>query len=643
MSRQEGRAGAKPNAGAAAVASLELGIAHIQAGRAADAEACFRNILEKFPADPDALHLLGFVAIATGRDAAGIELIGQAIRHNRSNPDYYAHLGAGHANLGQLQEAIESYTNALHLRNDAPAVLYSRANALARLNRLDEALTDYEHACSLKPDYVDAVNAAGMILHKLGRHAEAEGKFLLALRLSPRHPLTLTLRGALMRDLKRFDQAVADLTAAIALNGAVAEAYHERGLVFMAFNQFAEAVVDFERAVSLKPDFTEAYSDLGCALAKTGQFERAGENLHKAIAIDPRHVAGLNNLGSVLVELNQPHEALEYFDRAIAIDPGYAEAHLSKATSKLRLGDLQGGWIEYEWRWKCPSQNLVHRPFEKPLWLGAEPIAGKVVLLHNDQGLGDALQFCRYVPLLRDRGAEVILEIDNPLRALLSRLPGISLVIAKGDPLPSFDFHCALTSLPLAFSTTLDTIPAEVPYLPRPGEETGPRLGAGRRPRIGLVWCGNPNHLNDHNRSLRFAELLPLLDGVDAQFVSLQKNVRPEDELLLRQRGDVLDLGPQLRDFSATAAIIEQLDLVISVDTSVAHLAGGLGQPVWVLLPHIPDWRWLLDREDSPWYPTAQLFRQTATREWAPVVQRVRGALLDRIDRGCEHRGSMSS
>jgi tetratricopeptide (TPR) repeat protein len=633
MNRQQRRVGAKSNAGASVASHLELGIAHLQAGRMAEAETCFRHVLEKFPTHPDALHLLGFVAIATQRDAAGVELIRQAIRHNRNNPDYHAHLGAGYSNLCQLQEALESYTVALKLRSNVPAVLYSRANVLARLNRLEEALADYERACSLKPDYVDAVNAAGMILHKLGRYAEAETKFLHALRLHPQHLLTLILRGALMRDLTRFDEAVSSLTAAIALKGDVPEALHERGLAFMAIGKFAEAISDFERAVSLKPDFAEAYSDLGCAFTTIRQLETATENFRKALEIDPRHVAALNNLGSVFVDLDRPLEALGYFDRAIEVDQGYAEAHLNKAVNKLRLGDLQGGWIEYEWRWKCPSQNLVDRSFDKPLWLGAEPIAGKVVLLHNDQGLGDALQFCRYVPLLKARGADIILEIDGALNALFAKLPGISRCFAKGARLPTFDFHCPLTSLPLAFSTTLDTIPSEVPYLPKARDQAGPQLGPSKRPRIGLVWSGNPNHLNDHNRSLPFGELLPLLDGVAAQFVSLQKNARPQDEELLRQRSDVLDLGPGLRDFADTAAVVEQLDLIISVDTSVVHLAGGLGRPLWVLLPYIPDWRWLLDGDYSPWYPTARLFRQTAMRDWAEVVERVRAALIDRIAR----------
>jgi tetratricopeptide (TPR) repeat protein len=670
MNRQQRRAGAKSNASALAVSRLQLGIAHFQAGRTADAEACFRQVLEEFPDYPDALHLLGYVAIATQRHAAGIELITRAIRHNPNNPEYYAHLGAGYSDLGRLQEALESYSSALKLRSNFPEVLRSRADVFAGLNRLEEALADYERAFSLKPDYVDAVSGAGMIVHRLGRHAEAETKFLHALRLHPQHLLTLIRRGALMRELKRFDEAVSNLTAAIALRSNVPEALHERGLVFIAIGRFAEAVSDLERAVSLKPGSAETYNDLGCALARTRQLEMAVENFRKALQIDPRHAGALNNLGFTLVDLNRPQEALGlldqaivispgtseflntkgvalsalgrfdealgYFDRAIAADPGNAEAHLNIAINRLRLGDFQRGWSEYEWRWKCASQNLADRRFDKPLWLGAEPIAGKVVLLHNDQGLGDAMQFCRYVTRLSNLGAELILEIDSPLKDLLSRLPGISRCIAKGTPLPHFDFHCPLSSLPLAFSTTLDTIPSQVPYLPQASGEAARSLGPGKLPRIGLVWSGNASHTNDHNRSISFHQLLPLLGGVEAQFVSLQKDIRSEDEQLLRQRGDVLDLGPQLRDFSDTAAIVAQLDLVISVDTGVAHLAGGLGRPLWVLLPFIPDWRWLLDRDDSPWYPTARLFRQSAARDWAPVVAQVREALIERIARVAE-------
>jgi tetratricopeptide (TPR) repeat protein len=598
-SEQQGRAGAKSNAGASAASHLELGIAQFQAGRTADAEACFRQILEKFPTHPDALHLLGVVAIATQRHAAGVELIRQAIRHNRNNPDYYANLGAGYSALGQLQEALESFKSALNLKRNAPAVLKNRANVLVRLGRFAEAIADFEAAVSLKPDFAEAYNDLGHTLSQVSQLEAAAESFRKALKIVPCYAAALNnLRGVLVR-LRRPEEALRLIDEAISISPGMPDLLNIKGVALKDLDRFDEALACFDRA----------------------------------IAINPRFAAAHTNRGTCLEGMARYGEALANYQSALSIDPDEPETHWNLAVNRLRLGDLLRGWIESEWRWKSPSLNLGDRRFDKPLWLGAEPIAGKVILLHNEQGLGDALQFCRYVPLLRDRGAEIILEIERPIKELLSRWPGISRCLARGDQLPTFDFHCPLTSLPLAFSTTLDTIPSEVPYLPQASEEAGPQLGPSKRPRIGLVWSGNPNHTNDRYRSLPFGKVLPLLDGVDAQFVSLQKNARAEDEELLRQRNDVLDLGPELRDFCATAAVVQQLDLIISVDTSVAHLAGGLGRPLWILLPYIPDWRWLLDRDDSPWYPTARLFRQTATRDWTEVVERVREALVDRIAR----------
>jgi Glycosyltransferase family 9 (heptosyltransferase) len=274
------------------------------------------------------------------------------------------------------------------------------------------------------------------------------------------------------------------------------------------------------------------------------------------------------------------------------------------------------------------------RHFPQPRWSGAEAIAGKTILVHSEQGFGDAIQFCRYVPLLAARGARVILEVERPLQGLMRELTGAAMVIAKGDPLPDCDLQCPLLSLPFAFGTTLETIPSATPYLiaPVPAAWTwqaklGPKLGPNPRPRVGLAWSGRPTYKNDHIRSIGLRALLPLL-AIDATFVSLQKDVRPDDAALLNERRDLLHFGDALADFSDTAALISQLDLVISADTSVAHLAGALARPVWILLPYVPDWRWLLERNDSPWYPTARLFRQSQNRQWDHVIERARQDLL---------------
>jgi hypothetical protein len=273
---------------------------------------------------------------------------------------------------------------------------------------------------------------------------------------------------------------------------------------------------------------------------------------------------------------------------------------------------------------------LMPRDLPQPIWLGGDDIAGKTILLHSEQGFGDSIQFCRYLPLVAARGAHVVLEVEQPLCGLMRSLAGSAEIIAKGDPLPDVDIRCPLPSLPLAFKTQLATVPAEVPYLSVSQDVMASwraSLGNERSLRIGLCWAGNPKHVRDRDRSMELRLLLPLLD-VGATFVSLQRELRAGEAELLAQNG-ILDFGARLRDFTDTAALVSQLDLVVSADTSVAHLAGALGMPVWIMLTYAPDWRWLLDRDDNPWYPSARLFRQSEGREWTGVITRLREALLE--------------
>jgi hypothetical protein len=315
----------------------------------------------------------------------------------------------------------------------------------------------------------------------------------------------------------------------------------------------------------------------------------------------------------------------------LAVRPDYAEAHLNEALLRLLIGDFDRGWAKYEWRWRIPSLALSERKF--PLWRGADAIDGKTILIHSEQGLGDAIQFCRYVSLVAARGARVILEVEKPLCELMTGLAGASAIIPKGSPLPHVDMQCPMLSLPLAFGTRLETIPSATPYLSVSAQALKAwqtRLGPKARPRVGLVWSGRSAHKNDRNRSISLRSLLSFFD-IDATFVSLQTDVRADDAAVMKDRGDILDCGDALEDFADTAALVSQLDLVIAADTSVAHLAGALAKPVWVLLPYVPDWRWLLARDDSPWYPTARLFRQSQIGKWDDVIAQVRAALPEFI------------
>jgi hypothetical protein len=314
------------------------------------------------------------------------------------------------------------------------------------------------------------------------------------------------------------------------------------------------------------------------------------------------------------------------------VRPDDAEAHWNEALLHLLTGDFRQGWPKHEWRWKRQSADTALRDLPQPLWDGTAPLQGKTILLYAEQGFGDTIQFCRYVPVVAALGARAILGVQKPLRTLMGSLAGGAHVFSPGEPMLACDLRCPLMSLPLAFGTTPETIPAGIPYL-QPQADARAHWDAelqsrrpGARLRVGIAWSGNPGHVNDDNRSMAIETLLSLFDA-DATFVSLQADVRPGDAALLVRRDDVLGLGSALRDFSDTAALIACLDLVITVDTSVAHLAGALGKPVWVMLPAMPDWRWLLGRETSPWYPTARLFRQSHAGDWADVVLRVRGEL----------------
>jgi len=427
-----------------------------------------------------------------------------------------------------------------------------------------------------------------------------------------------------------LDEALASYDRAIAIKPDYAKAHNNRGNALKELKRWDEALASYDRAIAIKPDYADAYSNRGNALNELKRLDEALASYDRAIAIKPDYADAYSNRGVALQELKRLDEALASYDRAIAIKPDDAEAYWNKSLALLLAGEFGRGWELYEWRWKKETFTSPKRNFPQPLWLGEEDIAGKTILLHAEQGLGDTIQFCRYAKLVKALGAKVVLEVPKALRGLLSELGGVDEVIEQGKALPAFDYHCPLLSLPLAFKTNLANIPSPKPYLAasiQKCDEWEQRLGAKGKPRVGLVWSGSTTHKNDHNRSLTLQQLLAHLPD-HYEYVSLQKEVREVDKAAL-EVSRISHYGDELNDFTDTAALCQLMDLVVSVDTSVAHLAGAIGKTTWVLLPYAPDWRWLLNRNDSPWYECVKLYREDETREWEAALRFIRNDMAE--------------
>jgi tetratricopeptide (TPR) repeat protein len=601
-----------------------------QAGRLVEAEQTYNQILATQPDHFDSLHLLGIVFHQRGDHAQALRHIDRALKINPNNIPALNNRGIALRELKRFEEALASYDRALELWPGYAEALFGRGSALKELKRFEEALASYDRALMLRPGLAEAHADRGNVLHALNRFEEALASYDRALALRPDLAEAHANRGSALHALKRFEEALASHDRALALRPDYAEARYNRGNALHALKRFDEALVDYARALALRPDYIEALANRGVTLHALKRFEEALECCDRALAVRPDYAEAFVNRGVTLHELKRFEEALASYHRAIALRPDYAQAHYNEAVCRMLTGDFDRGWQKHEWGWDTEQLKNLKRKFSQALWLGSDEIAGKTILLHGVHGFGDTIQFSRYVPRVAERGARVILEIQEPLRELMGTLPGTAQIVTRGEPLPDFDLHCPLLSLPLAFGTQPATIPSQTPYLrasPQAVTDWNARLGPRHRPRIGLVWSGRPEHNNDRNRSMRLGTLLSPLAGFDATYVSLQPEVRADDAPVLQGRGDIVHFGEELKTYADTAALIANLDLVISVDTSVAHLAGALAKPVWILLPFIPDWRWLLDRDDSPWYPTARLFRQDETRGWDSVMARVHAAL----------------
>jgi len=642
---------------------FELALREHQAGRLQQAEQLFRQVLARHPEHATALHHLGLIAHQAGRNETAIEFIRRAIalrpsyaeaHYNlgvvlKSNglsgeavhafqqaialrPNYaeaYGNLGLALHNTGRLDEAIAAYRRAIALRPNLPEAHYNLGSALKDDGQPEAALAAYNRAIALRPPDAQALRSIGLALQEMGRLDEAIAAYRQAIALGPADAQTLSSLGVALRGKGRLDEAVEALRAAIALQPGSAEALSNLGNALGDQRQFDDAIAAYRKAIALRPNCAEAYSNMGNALEANGQLDEAVAACSKAISLKPDLAEPHNILGNALHNQGRLDEAIAAYRRALALKPEYPEAHFGLASSLLMRGDFPQGWEEYEWRWKCRDFPSPKRSLAGLQWDGG-PLENRTLLLHAEQGLGDAIQFIRYVPWAARRGGKVIVECQPELQRLLGTVAEKCRIVPRGSALPDHDWHCPLASLPRIFRTNWGAIPAEVPYLhpephlldswrPKVIDPAAPPAGL----KVALAWAGNPTFKYDRSRSMSLDRLAALAQVSGVSFFSVQKGHAAPQAQTPPPGLRLVNLAPELHDFADTAAVLSMVDLVITTDTSVAHLAGALGRPVWVMLQFVPDWRWLTQREDSPWYPSMRLFRQPARGDWAAVIKRV--------------------
>lgn len=506
---------------------------------------------------------------------------------------------------------------------------FQRAVALQQSGRLIEAAVVYRKLLAAFPDNPKVLNNLGAVVLQLGNIPESMALLGRTLAVSPDQPLALLNLGIGLHKLNRLTEALANFDRALALKPDLAAAHFRRGSVLQELGIHVEALKSTDAALAAMPRHLDAHLSRGGILMSLNRFDEALASFEHAIALHPDCVNAHIFRGEVLKDLKRYDAALASYDRAIAVQPDNADAHWSKSNLLLLMGDYAQGWQLHEWRWKSPYFSQNQRDFQQPPWLGESSPAGKTLLIHAEGGLGDVIQKCRYLPAVHALGANVILEAPATLVPLMSSLGGDFKVVTRGDPLPAFDLHSPTMSLPLALNTNLASIPADIPYLRADAEKMKDwqrRLGNKTRPRVGLAWTGMVRRDIDPNparkRSIPLPLLAPLL-ALPIEFHSLQKHLRPDELSALAGTPEIRSHSEALGDFSDTAALIEALDLVITIDTSVAHVAGAMGHAVWIMLPYAPDYRWGTTGTATPWYPGARLFRQSARGDWSTVIAEI--------------------
>ncbi len=518
-----------------------------------------------------------------------------------------------------------------NLIKSQPNPLFQQAVQFHNNGQLAEAASLFETILQTTPEHFPTLHRLAAIRRQQGRHRESLTLLENGARINPASAEIYNSLGNTLNMLNRSEEAVTAYQKSIALRNDVPEVHQNLANSFKALGRYEEAVTAYQTALALRPNYADAHTNLGLVLDRLGRPEEALVSLSKTLAITPDVAMAHNNVGMALLDLSRHEEALRYLHRARELDPEAPEFAFNQGLAHLGMGNFELGWPGYEARWHVPALNPDPPKLAQPMWDGQSDIAGKTILLHAEQGLGDSILFSRFIAPIIDKGARVILAVQPALIPLFNLIPGVAQVLPVTGTLPDFDLHVPFCSLPMVFKTTLHNIPSKVPYLNAPAESpTLANLDQSHGPHIGICWTGNPKNPTDHKRSIPLAIFQRALQIPGVHFISLQQNLRPGDDAILSQFSNIdltsLHQGKTLAD---TASLISKLDLVITVDTAIAHLAGALGRPVWILLRFNPYWVWLRHRTDSPWYPTARLFRQPRPGDWPSTLENLLGARGD--------------
>ena len=506
------------------------------------------------------------------------------------------------------------------------AVVYQNKGDIAN------AKEAYQQVVKIQPGNFECWHILGIFEYQNNNFEEALKIFKKVVSIQPRFAPVHSNMGLVLQELKRYDEAVTSYDKALELDITLFAAHNNRGNVYKDLGEFERALASYQAAIVCVPDYPEGLYNIAEIYKILHQWDNSLSYYNRAIYSRNHYAEALNNRGLILQFLNRVDEAIQSFDKTLEIWPDYAPAHSNKSLALLLLGHYRAGWEEHEWRWRMKEFTSVQRNFKQPQWVGqgmqgdsGDSLRGKTIFIHCEQGIGDTLQFCRYLPYVLESGAQVLFEVQGVVHTLMQQIIDPAFLLKQGDPIPDFDFHCPLISLPYALRDRLEQIPVKQGYLKSDSnrrEKWQNKLGVKLKPRIAIVWSGNIHHHNDAFRSLPIQTLLPYLleIGKNFELVYLQKEYRVGELGLLAQIPGFQNWSDSIEDFEDTAAICDLVDLVITVDTSVTHISGALGRATWLMLPFAPDWRWLMDRVDSPWYPSLKLYRQQAISDWNSVL-----------------------